>query len=268
MAGKALKGVSKMTAFRSTGGSVVAVLVALIIASVLPTSANAGAIEVDCTSVSFVVGTPVPPGDNHISLVGDGWCTVYPGDTVNGNIAVAEKARLSVRGTVNGNVQADTEHEFPRGAIESPFNPGNSIRILSTGTINGNVSQSGSGNVHLGGTLNGNAELTGTGVLNVGVLNTVVNGNVSFSGFGCLLVFSFDGWTTTINGNVESDSGGLVFREPFTNTIAFPECVALALQPPFPLGGPITIDGNVCGLIIDPEGMGGIIVEGHVKQSC
>jgi hypothetical protein len=253
---------------------VVAVLVALIVASALPTSANAGAIEVNCTSDSFVFGTPVPAGDHNVRLVGDGWCTVALDETVNGNIQIAGAAQLSVFGTVNGNVNANTEIDLELPLESDPANYA-VVLIASSGTINGNVTQMGSGYISIGGAVNGNVnmEVGSTGILGVGGSrgDVTVDGNVSHAGTGCLVVWSLAGMTTTVEGNVaRHGDGGLVSQEPWgiVGNLVLGDCDIAPFPPADPLGGQITIIGNACGLLVDPFDKGGVTVTGNVSANC
>ena len=244
-------------------------LIAAFAAAVALTApASASSVTVICTGVSPFSGPAITTMNANLELDGEGWCRLPPGNVINGNVRVTEKARFFVQGTINGNVEADTEHEFPDGPIPDPFTPGNAILMSGSGAIDGNVVQEGSGTLQLSGTVDGNVEINGTGMLKIGAIsgNANLTGNVSHKGRGCVLVFTSNGLSVSINGNVASIGGGVVWLEPLAANVLQPECTVEVF--PTDPGGPITIDGNTCGVVIDPENLGGVTVTGNVSANC
>ena len=104
---------------------------------------------------------------------------------------------------------------------------------------------------------------------------TTVTGDVINEGPGCINVFTTNGSAVNIDGDVESEGGGggnvIVFA-----TISSPEgfpgssgCEPSRFRNPLRGdGGPITIDGDTCGVEVDPDGTGGVTVKGDIEASC
>ncbi len=156
------------------------------------------------------------------------FCSVSPGDTINGNVTLAAGAEFEVNvlGTVKGNVTLAAGADLSvSGTVDGDIDaPAGGFIGVSGGTVNGNI-EGGPGTVELvGGTVNGNIEVTGTpaagsqiilvgGASAPGVVS-VVNGNVIHNGTGTeffgpnsgVVLLGF-GVGTRVEGNIEATNG-------------------------------------------------------------
>ena len=262
-------------------GGLVTVMAAAGLITVDPASAET--LEITCTGPDPLFGTPIPSTDGDVKLVGDGLCscTLPFGNYVNGNLIVTGNVRVGVLGTIFGHVLANTDHGL---TTPIPFDTPNAVLIFG-GMVTGDVRQKGSGDlrVAMDAWVYGDIEIKGTGRLIVGASERflfsviTVMGDVINKGKGCTLVFTSGdvtvGNTVNITGDVESKrGGGLVSPGP----AGFAGSCGCAGPPPGPPdGGPITIDGDTCGIVdingqdgVDPLGTGDVTVKGDIEAKC
>ena len=112
--------------------------------------ASAGTLEVTCSGGTvFSGGTQITSTNGDIKLVGEGWCSLPVGQTVNGDVQLTEKAQLAVNGTINGDVKANSDLNVtvPIPPLGFPTFPNMAVVVRPTGLVNGDVIQDGKGGI-------------------------------------------------------------------------------------------------------------------------
>jgi len=252
-----------VTLLKRLGGVVGLAALAAALSLLVSSPVAAADVSIQCSG-SFFSGTEIPDTDGNVTLVGPGWCVLANGSTVNGNVEVTGTAQLELRGTVNGDVIANTNLPISSPGLVSRnlaavFVHRFGVKSDIKAVVNGDVKQEGTGEIFVGGDslVSGDVIQEGPGALFVGAglgKSTTVKGHVINEGpGGVTLVRTFDRATATIEGDVKAEGGGGGDIGAVVNP---------GLSPL--LGGPITIGGDTCGVTIGLL----VTVNGEIETDC
>jgi len=188
---------------------------------------------------------------------------------VDGDVLVPFGTRCTIRGTVNGNIDATAGGAF---VAEPEISFDQQVRVRG-GTVNGNIEGGPGSDVVVGSTVNGNIEVTGTvaapsriqlfGGAGASPSTSVVNGDVIHNGTGVVAEFfspnlgvllaGTGGFGVRVEGNIKAHNGAGVVNSFFSvapHTVTGNiECNGVAGDDVLLLAANMNVQGNLenCG---------------------